>query len=38
VETGFTSRVTEIDLGRLEEMDAAFNYNATLYLPPVAVT
>ena len=36
VEIGFESRVTEIELQRLEEMDAAFNYNASLYLPPKA--
>lgn len=35
VEIGFESRVTEIELGRLDELDAAFNYNASLYLPPV---
>jgi len=35
VETGFQSRVTEIELERLDELDAAFNYNASMYLPPV---
>lgn len=35
VETGFESRVAEIELERLDELDAAFNYNASLYLPPL---
>jgi uncharacterized protein YabN with tetrapyrrole methylase and pyrophosphatase domain len=35
VETGFESRVTEIELERLDELDAAFNYNASMYLPPL---
>jgi uncharacterized protein YabN with tetrapyrrole methylase and pyrophosphatase domain len=34
VEIGFQSRVTEIELQKLDEMDEAFNYNASLYLPP----
>lgn len=33
VEVGFTSRVTEIDLSRLETAAENFDYNASMYIP-----
>lgn len=35
VEIGIPNRVSVIEIGRLEEIAQAMNYNATMYIPPV---